>query len=261
MRIVKDYNRIAPEIFHKAREIVHGFNFDSIKKYKEWCENRNELFNIPKNPDSVYKSLGWINWADWLNKKIMDKNEIRRLVTKENDKRIIQINNMTNEEKVIHFLNNKNATYNDICGNLNFTNSDNILELNSIIANLMKQNIIKCTNNEYSLCVPVSNIDIIDTVEKFDEWALLNNIPVYDELKEFYDLKDPCWLLGLKKMHFPPWIEFLKICKDYYKNNINKHDNIVDYYNDLKLIYDLPNDPNMVYDKFDDYYSLFETSD
>jgi hypothetical protein len=57
--------------FHEARKIVREFGFEYEEEWGLFVDgkfpNRGALpDNIPKNPDQVYRFVGWGNWTDWL---------------------------------------------------------------------------------------------------------------------------------------------------------------------------------------------------
>ena len=57
--------------FHEARKIVREFEFEYKDEWRLFVNgkfpNRTALQdNIPKNPDQVYRFVGWKNWTDWL---------------------------------------------------------------------------------------------------------------------------------------------------------------------------------------------------
>ena len=66
INLIDDFNKFSPECFEKSREIIRNKNFINKEEYYEWCNERIDNFNIPKNPDKVYKTLGWKSWDDYL---------------------------------------------------------------------------------------------------------------------------------------------------------------------------------------------------
>ncbi len=96
--IVTDINTLSPETFEKAKKYVIDKKFNTVKEYRNWCLSKKDHFNIPKNPDVIYKTLGWIDWSDWLGVKVLDIERIRKLVSKENEKRRL-LNNKLIETK------------------------------------------------------------------------------------------------------------------------------------------------------------------
>ncbi|ARF12629.1 superfamily II helicase, partial [Klosneuvirus KNV1] len=86
---VKDLNKISPETFEKAKNVIRSLNIKSIKNYKTWCNERTTYFNIPSNPDIIYKTLGWVNWTDWLGHKILELKDIKNLIEKVNIQRMV----------------------------------------------------------------------------------------------------------------------------------------------------------------------------
>ena len=49
-----------------AKRIVHQFNFQNQKEWREFCASGELPLNFPANPDQVYKGKGWKDWPDWL---------------------------------------------------------------------------------------------------------------------------------------------------------------------------------------------------
>ncbi len=54
----------------------------------------------------------------------------------------------------------------------------------------------------------------INTKSLYNEWAILNNFPISDELEEkgFNDFK---WLFDIKDTDYLSWNELKKVCKEY----------------------------------------------
>lgn len=190
--VVKDINKISPETFEKARQFVKSKYFKSIKEYTKWCNERLSNFNIPKNPESIYKTLGWVNWSDWLGNKILELKDIKKLIEIENNKRIID------KEK------------------------------------------------------------IIDTRELYDIWAKVKDLPLCDELEEYFTVNYK-WLLNIDDSKYLLWIDVNKSCKDFYKRNMGKYGSFgSDYYKQMLIEgINIPSDPNECYKDFTNYNDLF----
>ena len=245
LEIVKHYNKLAPMEFEKARDIIRNKKFIGMKDYNKWCEERTEHTDIPRNPDKIYKNFGWIGWLDWLGKYLIDKKEIINAVARENERRKIIYKELTLEEKIYYNLaDGKKMT---------------IEELEKIIGCIVSPNInnlkqIDKKDNYYFMSIPNLKYCQIDTDIIYDDWAKNNNIPLYYELKELYDINSNI-LFGINNTDYLDWDECLKICKNYYKEN--KSNNFYDLYEQVKKIYPLPNDPATFYESFENYEFLF----
>ena len=52
--------------YEEAKKIIHTFYIKNWKEWREFTKLENFPLNIPKNPSSYYKLIGWIDWGDWL---------------------------------------------------------------------------------------------------------------------------------------------------------------------------------------------------
>ena len=53
--------------FRVAREYVRSLKLNDESEWKEFVAKKEfRCFNIPANPDQVYRHLGWKSWYDWL---------------------------------------------------------------------------------------------------------------------------------------------------------------------------------------------------
>jgi superfamily II DNA or RNA helicase len=52
--------------FEEAREYVRKLNLKSRAGWQEYCKTKNKPFDIPFNPEQVYKLHGWLSVGDWL---------------------------------------------------------------------------------------------------------------------------------------------------------------------------------------------------
>ncbi len=52
--------------FEEAREFVRGFSIQGQKEWRSFSKTNERPPNIPVNPDSIYKYLGWKSYGDWL---------------------------------------------------------------------------------------------------------------------------------------------------------------------------------------------------
>ncbi len=52
-----------------AKEFVHNLKLNGQATWKEYCKSGKKPYDIPANPYQVYKTKGWINWADFLGKE------------------------------------------------------------------------------------------------------------------------------------------------------------------------------------------------
>ena len=55
--------------FEEARKLVHQLKLKSNKEWRLLIKNKQKPQNIPSNPDSIYKNIGWKGWADFLGKE------------------------------------------------------------------------------------------------------------------------------------------------------------------------------------------------
>lgn len=53
--------------FESACDVVKNLKLMNTNEWRNWIKNNKE-YNIPYNPDTYYKNLGWINWKHFLNK-------------------------------------------------------------------------------------------------------------------------------------------------------------------------------------------------
>ena len=68
LSVPSDYKKLNEKYlnFEEAKTYVHTLN---LKRYDDWinfCKDGKKPQNIPTNPGSVYKKLGWKNMGDWL---------------------------------------------------------------------------------------------------------------------------------------------------------------------------------------------------
>jgi len=98
--------------------------------------------------------------------------------------------------------------------------------------------------------------NIIDTKASYDEWAVINNHPICDELEEkgFTDFK---WLFDMKSDDYIGWNDLQKVSKDYVKKYPKLHPN--ELYNImLKNKLKIPKNPELYYEKnFNSLTDLF----
>ncbi len=52
--------------FEDAREFVVSLHLRNNKEWRLLIKSNKKPYDIPSNPDSVYKNKGWISWGDWL---------------------------------------------------------------------------------------------------------------------------------------------------------------------------------------------------
>src|SRR6266508_4278964 len=62
---VASQNRIYKP-FDEARKFIRRLGIKSQTEYKKWAKNSSRPDDIPRRPDAVYKTTGWISWGDWL---------------------------------------------------------------------------------------------------------------------------------------------------------------------------------------------------
>ena len=55
--------------FKKARKFVRSLNLKSEAEWQEYCNSGNRPANIPRTPNTIYKTSGWLSWPDWLGTK------------------------------------------------------------------------------------------------------------------------------------------------------------------------------------------------
>mgnify|MGYP000114816493 FL=1 len=68
LSVPSDYKKLNEKYlnFEEAKTYVHTLN---LKRHDDWikfCKDGKKPHNIPANPGSVYKNLGWKNMGDWL---------------------------------------------------------------------------------------------------------------------------------------------------------------------------------------------------
>lgn len=87
---VKNYrsNQINRLSYSEAKKIVHGFRLNSWSEWRAFCKSDDFPFNIPKNPNSVYKNEGWSNWGEWLGTMNLSTSKITFLSFKESKKEV-----------------------------------------------------------------------------------------------------------------------------------------------------------------------------
>ena len=86
-KIIEDINQLSPETFEKAKEYVKTLKLKSKEEYEKWCDHRQDHFNIPRKAEKVYLKMGWLSWSDYLGTDKLSKEEVRKLIFKENRKR------------------------------------------------------------------------------------------------------------------------------------------------------------------------------
>jgi hypothetical protein len=52
--------------FEEAREWVRRQNLRSAAAYRAWAQSGQRPADIPQHPEQLYRSTGWVGWADWL---------------------------------------------------------------------------------------------------------------------------------------------------------------------------------------------------
>ncbi|MBV5343843.1 hypothetical protein JZU68_09685, partial [bacterium] len=55
--------------FKEARKFVRNLKLRNVNEWNLWRKKKDRPLDIPTNPNSVYKSEGWISWGDWLETK------------------------------------------------------------------------------------------------------------------------------------------------------------------------------------------------
>lgn len=53
-------------VFNEAKKFIQGLNLKNQKEWREYCKSDRKPNNIPANPNTVYRTEGWINMGDWL---------------------------------------------------------------------------------------------------------------------------------------------------------------------------------------------------
>jgi superfamily II DNA or RNA helicase len=53
-------------VFDEAKKFIQGLNLKNQKEWREYCKSDRKPNNIPANPNTVYRTEGWINMGDWL---------------------------------------------------------------------------------------------------------------------------------------------------------------------------------------------------
>ena len=175
------------------------FNGDKneIKQIGYYCS-----LEINDNIEELRKSLimrfkSWITFAKQYNKsngKSIDdkKKEIRELINLYVDADIIAFNEIDIEKDIIDSYEQKE------------------FDKHKIKQALILENKRRTKNNK------------INTKSLYDEWALLNNYPICDELEE-YGFNNFVWLFNMKENDYLNWTELKKLCKSCQENHINKN--------------------------------------
>jgi len=52
--------------YNHAKKVVRSLGIKSFKEWRQNCKNRSIPHNIPHDPYTLYKNLGWVNWYIWL---------------------------------------------------------------------------------------------------------------------------------------------------------------------------------------------------
>ena len=60
------YHRRTHRPFKEARAFARGLNFESEKEWRDYAKSGQRPYDIPANPLSKYKKVGWTGWGDWL---------------------------------------------------------------------------------------------------------------------------------------------------------------------------------------------------
>ena len=60
--------------FKEAREISRSLGFNTYTSWREYASSKKRPYDMPYNPDVVYKNKGWISWVDWLDPKVINRN-------------------------------------------------------------------------------------------------------------------------------------------------------------------------------------------
>jgi len=58
--------------FEEARNFVRGIGLENVKQWHDYAKSVRPS-NIPSNPDQTYEKDGWVNWGDWIGKKLNSK--------------------------------------------------------------------------------------------------------------------------------------------------------------------------------------------
>jgi hypothetical protein len=100
------------------------------------------------------------------------------------------------------------------------------------------------------------NKNKINTKSMYDEWAILNNYPICDELEE-YGFNNFMWLFNMKEDEYLSFTELKKLCKSYQGNHINKTPAEI-YQELINEGHCMPQEPEHFYGKkFSNFNDLF----
>jgi hypothetical protein len=254
MKLIKDFNKCAPESFDKAKEIVKSLKFVTKNEYNEWCDNRESHFNIPKNADSVYKTLGWITWSDYLSTSNADKKDIEVRVQKHNKNLKNKITDINEHIKYL-LVNDGDLTLNEIKQKLK-KNGFIVKNINDKYM-LSIKNILICNKNTYSFNdIEMKYIDI-NAIRKYDKFARHHKLPSMDELTELFGNINTNKFFGIEMNKFLKWINLCELARSFYAEHKNI-DRMGGYYYDelIKKHSNIPKDPTS-YKEFTNFNTLF----
>jgi len=254
MKLVKDFNKCAPESFDKAKEFVKSLKFITKNEYHEWCDNRESHFNIPKNADGVYKTLGWITWSDYLSASNADKKDIEIRVQKHNKNLKNKITDINEHIKYL-LVNDGDLTLNEIKQKLK--NNDFIVKnINDKHMSSIK-NILIYDKNTYSINDSEMKYIDINAIHKYDKFARHYKLPSMDELTELFGNIDTNKFFGIEMNKFLKWTNLCKLARSFYAEHKNI-DRMGGYYYDelIKKHQNIPKDPTS-YKEFTNFNTLF----
>ena len=249
-KIITDLNSISPETYDKAREYISSLNLRTKKDFYKWCDNRSNHFNIPKNPDVIYKTCGWTTWKAFLGSNVWDISDVQKIILAHNKSLSEKIKEIKEYKIKFILANHGPISLDDLENKYGIKKEEKILKI---------KNVDKDKNDLY-MCDHVDFL-MIDCKQKYDRYVEYHkecNLPSFDELEEMneksIDIND---FFKINMSNYLSWDDLVKTARKFYKENQNNKYMYNDYYNELLILNNkIPKDPS-IYKEFTNYKNLF----